>query len=611
MTMYKTNINDIRRQNYIQEYCEYSRKIDYTELKEEHGIQKVFYDELPNRVMNGYPVASDFVAPDGKAYDMASYTTLSKEEQKACRLRYYYLPCCHELCAGTTGSGKTTGCVEPQLRAIAYQKDKPHIFATDPKGELFEKHASFIQSQGYQIYVLNFRDIFQSHSWNPLGEIFDAKQEYLNLGRDLKEVSGSLDNYELFDSIQEYGSIFYVLDNKAFASFESCSHYIDVQREMMESEIVHMVNQLSHDLITVESQKDPLWEYGAQELFRGILTCMLEDVEDPQIGLTREQFTIKSLYDFYMNVRVPIVSQDCSLDDHPLIKGRKPSTIDLFRSCLNNANNTMKSYVGVFDNKMCSWFQAYIYQLTCETTFDIEEVAKTKPVAIFVSTRDYEKSDYFIAASFINYFYRIGLHMAETNANARPIHFILDEFGNIPEITDFHNKIATSRSRNMWFHLYVQSYDQIEQLYGVNGAEIIRDNCNALTFLGSQNRATLVKFSENCGRTTVPSYRAYSGLDNSDLVEVALLPISQLDLIKPGHIYMKRLHLPLVTAQYIRSYVAAEQGTYQDFRKPISKSIFGKRKLLSETVSPYDRNAKTKKRRTNQDILGAWGVFDD
>lgn len=74
---------------------------------------------------------------------------------------------------------------------------------------------------------------------------------------------------------------------------------------------------------------------------------------------------------------------------------------------------------------------------------------------------------------------------------------------------------------------------------------------------------------------------------------------------------MKRLHLPLVTAQYIRSYVAAEQGTYQDFRKPISKSIFGKRKLLSETVSPYDRNAKTKKRRTNQDILGAWGVFDD
>ena len=185
--MTKTSINDIRRQVYMDAYCENSKKIDYRELTEEQGVQKVFYDELPNRVMNGYPVASDFVSPDGTAYDMNSYYKLSKEEQKACRLRYYYLPCCHELCAGTTGSGKTTGCVEPQLRAIAYQKDKPHIFATDPKGELFEKHSAFIREQGYEIYVLNFRDIFKSHSWNPLAEIYDEKMKLLNLGKNFKE----------------------------------------------------------------------------------------------------------------------------------------------------------------------------------------------------------------------------------------------------------------------------------------------------------------------------------------------------------------------------------------------------------------------------------------
>ena len=609
--MTKTNINDRRRQEYVEAYCENSRKIDYTELTEEYGLQTVFYDELPYREMNGYPVASDFVSPDGKAYDMASFSKLSNEEQKACRLRYYYLPCCHELCAGTTGSGKTTGCVEPQIRAIAYQKDKPHIFATDPKGELFEKHASFIQSQGYQLYVLNFRDIFKSHSWNPLGEIYDKKQEVLNLGKDLVECSGSTEDYCLFDHYSEYGDKFYVLGNMAFASFDSFSSWLGVEREQREAKIEQLVHQFCHSAISVECTKDPLWEYGAKELLQGIILCMLDDVSDPSIGLTKEQFTLKTVYDFYMSIRVPIISDDCSLDSHPLIKGRRPELIDYFRSSLNNAPNTMKSYVGVFDNKMRKWFQAYIYQLTRETTYDILEIAKEKPIAVFVSTRDYEKSDYFIATSFIDYFYRLGIQMAEEDPLARPIHFLLDEFGNIPQITDIENKISTARSRNMWFHLYVQSYDQLVNVYGASVAEIIKDNCNGLMFLGSQNRRTQEKFSESCGKTTVPSVRSYMGATSSELSEVALLPISQLDLIKPGQIYLKRLFMPLVTAQYIRSYVAAEQGAYPDYKKPLDRNVFGKRGLLADVISPYDRNSKAKRRRSTQGILTDWGVFDD
>ena len=609
--MNNTSINDRRRQSYVEAYCENSKKVEYTELDERLGLQKVFYDELPDRVMNGYPIASDFVAPSGKAYDMEGYFKLSSEEKAECRLRYYYLPCCHELCAGTTGSGKTTGCVEPQIRAIAYQKDKPHIFATDPKGELFAKHASFIKSQGYELYVLNFHDIFQSHSWNPLGEIYNEKERCINLGKDVSEKEGSPKGYRLFDHPSEYGKTFLVSGGYAFASRKSFNNWLGVSREQQDAKVDQMVHQFCYNAISVESAKDPLWEYGARELLQGIILCMLEDMEDPNIGLKREQFTIKTIYDFYMNVRVPIISDECSLDNHPLIKGRKPEIIDYFRSSLNNAPNTMKSYVGVFDNKMRNWFQAYVYQLTRESTFDLAEVAKEKPVAVFVSTRDYEKSDYFIATSFIDYFYHLGIDMAKDNPNARTMHFLLDEFGNIPKITDMENKISTARSRDMWFHLYVQSYEQLENVYGSTGAEIIRENCNALTFLGSQNRRTLEKFSETCGRTTVPSLRAYLGVDNTELTEVALLPISQLDLIKPGHIYTKRLFMPLVSAQFVRSYVAAEHGDFIDYRKPVDSIIFGKRGLLSEIESPYSRNKKIKRRRNDLSVLDEWGVFDD
>ena len=603
------SIIDKRRESYVGTYCENARQIDYTELTEEKGLEKVFYDELPQKEMRGFPVASDFVLPSGEACDMNDYKKLSPEERKSCRLRYYYLPNCHELCAGTTGSGKTTGCVDPQIRALAAQKNKPHIFATDPKGELFEKHGAYMQEQGYELYVLSFRDIFKSHSWNPLAEFYDEQQKRLKIGADLKEVTGSKEGYILNDDASEYGNRFFVSGGRAFATYDSYSAWVEVEKELAEAKIEQLVNQFVSNAITVETKKDPLWEYGARDLLHGLILLCLEDVENG-VGPTKEQFNMRTIHELYLNLRVPIVADECSFDRHPLIKGRKGRAVDHMRSSLQNAPNTTRSYLGVFDNKMRNWFQTHIYQLTKETTIDICNVAKEKPVAVFVSTRDYEKSDYFIATSFIDYFYRIGLEMAERDANARTMHFLLDEFGNIPKISDFENKIATSRSRNMWFHLYVQSYEQLENLYGEHGAEIIRDNCNALLFLGSQNLTTLEIFSKTCGKATVPSYQSYIGATGGDLSEVTLLPISKLDLIKPGHMYLKRLFLPLITAQYIRSYVAAEQGAYTYYKSPLKKNVFPKRKCLSDETGPYDR-AKPVKRRTDKNVLDDWGVFDD
>ena len=609
-----TNVNnksilEKRRDSYVGIYCENAREINYTELTEAQGLEKVFYDEISSREMRGFPVASDFVLPNGKACDMNEYENLTTEEKKSCRLRYYYLPNCHELCAGTTGSGKTTGCVDPQIRALAGQKNKPHIFATDPKGELFEKHGAYMQEKGYELYVLSFRDIFKSHSWNPLAEFYDEQQKRMKIGADLKEVSGSKDGYILNDDPSEYGEKFFVSGGKAFADYDRYCAWVEVEKELAEAKIEQLVNQFACNAIPVETQKDPLWEYGARDLLHGLILLCLEDIENG-VGPTKEQFNMRTIHELYLNLRVPIVADECSFNSHPLIKGRKGRAVDHMRSSLQNAPNTTRSYLGVFDNKMRNWFQTHIYQLTKDTTIDIKNVAKEKPIAVFVSTRDYEKSDYFIATSFIDYFYRIGLEMAEQDVNARAIHFLLDEFGNIPKISDFENKIATSRSRNMWFHLYVQSYEQLESLYGANGAEIIRDNCNALLFLGSQNLSTLETFSKTCGKATVPSYQSYIGAEGGSLSEVTLLPISKLDLIKPGHIYLKRLFLPLINAQYIRSYVAAEQGAYAYYKAPLQKNIFAKRTSISSIETPYDRS-KPVRRKSEKSILDEWGVFDD
>ena len=131
-----------RTLRYVDEYLENSSQVNYLDLTSERdGVMTVFYDELPQTDVKGYPIASDYVAPDGKTYSTKEFVSLDEDAKRGCKLRYHYLNLSHELYVGTTGSGKTTGCIEPQLRAISAQKNKPNLFVTDPKGELFEHNA--------------------------------------------------------------------------------------------------------------------------------------------------------------------------------------------------------------------------------------------------------------------------------------------------------------------------------------------------------------------------------------------------------------------------------------------------------------------------------------
>jgi len=234
---------------------------------------------------------------------------------------------------------------------------------------------------------------------------------------------------------------------------------------------------------------------------------------------------------------------------------------------LENAPNTKRNFFGVFEGAMNDWFTGHIAALTTGNTIDIDE-DEDAPFALFIITRDYDKSDFAVAGMFIDAIYKKMLMRAEKSTNGkneRATHFLLDEFGNIPEIKDFENKISTSRSRNIWFSLSVQSYMQLEVVYGKERAAVIRDSCNSQIFLGSQNRETKEIFSKECGKHTIPTLSALYNDGDHSLDTVALVPVSQLDLIKPGELFIKRVYKPLVVSSFVRSYQAAEVGVYKNF----------------------------------------------
>lgn len=319
------NISAIERirRKYIDEYLESGKKINYSELSKKDGVTTVLYKDLPNTEITGYPFASDYVSPDGKAYSMQEFTTLSQEEKKACELRYYYLPFSHELYVGTTGSGKTTGCIEPQLRAISSQKNKPNLFLTDPKGELFDRNAKHLQDCGYKTYILNFKDLIRSDKWNPLTELYELKIKIRDIGKgwEIKDFGDEKPKNLVMGEPREDG-MYICYNGMAFMDNADLDRYLEFEKDFLEAEIDGLINQFAHMFISVQSTRDPSWEYGAQDLLKGILHCMLEDAVDENSGFTADMMTIKTIQDYYVALKTPIIGGRESLSDSPLLIGK-------------------------------------------------------------------------------------------------------------------------------------------------------------------------------------------------------------------------------------------------------------------------------------------------
>ncbi len=572
--MKKTSITEERLARYVKKYLENSSEITYLDLNESNKLESYLYTDLHETDVKGYPLASEYVDDDGISYSTAEFVKLTEQQKAKCRLRYHYLPYSHELYVGTTGSGKTTGCIEPQLRAISAQKNKPNLFITDPKGELFEHNARHLDENGYRIFVLNFKDITHSHKWNPILELYEKKMQAVKLQNGRRHRTGfPKKNLELFSEESSFNGKTYIeYDGKAFADEISCETYVAFLSDMLEAEIEQLLNQFVHTIIKVKSQKDPTWEYGAQQLLKGILLCMLDDAANPKSGFTKDMMTLRTIQLYYNRLRTDIVNEHggYTVENHPLLKNKSQRAKSHLFIAMNNARNTMMSYCGVFDGAVKDWFQGHIFALTTGSNIDLD--ADDKPFAIFVITRDYDKSDFTVAGMFIDWVYRQTLQKADSaektldgKPTTRPLHFLLDEFANIPAIPDFENKISTSRSRNIWFHLVVQSYEQINLVYSNDIATVICDNCNCQIFLGAQSRQTKQKFSEECGKRSVPSYASQLSTDNYTLTEVPVLPVSSLDLIGEGEMYVKRLYLPVIKSQFIRSYVCAANGEFSHF----------------------------------------------
>lgn len=411
----------------------------------------------------------------------------------------------HTLVIGTTGSGKTTQFVNPVMQILSETAAKPCFVVTDPKGEIYDDHSEKLRKKGYRVMVFDLRDPFKSTCWNPMTRAYDLNQKAINLEKTVRvhrDEDPRKTNLKLADNA--YYAEWYEIDGYAFGTKATLNAYISSVRQTLKNEAFEDLRDIASTLCPIQSTQDPVWERGAKDLVLGTMLAMLEDSENPELGMTREKYNFYNLSKILNLKDTDSDNQIESLTNYFQGRGNLSLATQLANQVVTNAEKTAKSYMGIVSDRMGIFSDTGICYATSKNEMNLTTFTD-QPTALFIKIPDEKQTRYPIATLFLSQLYKVLVEIARNNGGALPrdCYFVLDEFGNMPKIEGFDSMITVARSRRIWFLLVLQSYAQLTIKYGDQVASTVKDNCNIHIFLASNDQNTLKEFSDRCGTISV------------------------------------------------------------------------------------------------------------
>lgn len=385
----------------------------------------------------------------------------------------------HVLVIGSTGSGKTTNYIDPNIQILSEYKEKPSMLITDPKGELYQKHKDSLEKKGYKVEVIDLRNPYTSKKWNPLEEIYVDYDIASNMYRYVEKKG---DKYFLFG--KEY-------------SEAELQNAMRIEQQKRYDDVYERLNDVAAILCPVTSKSEPLWESGAKNLILATLLAMLEDSQDEERKLRKEQYNFYNLFKILSST-----DNNCrALVEYFSSRNILSKARALSKQTLESHERTRGSYLSTLFDKINIFTDLSICHLTSESEIDFAEMDE-KPYAVFVQIPDEKDTRHKIASMVILSAYKQLISKASVNTSLklkRNVYFILDEFGNLPKIEKIEQMATVSRSRGIFITFVVQSYSQLTKVYDKNIADIVKANCNVHVFIGTSDLATTEEFSKRCG----------------------------------------------------------------------------------------------------------------
>lgn len=489
----------------------------------------VKYEDLPHKTINGVLKINTIV--DGKLHQ--TYSTNDN----------------HVAVIAATRLGKTTSYVIPTILSFAKQKQKKSMIVSDPKGELYRFTSETLRREGYDVKLLNFRNYRHSECWNVLTPIYRKYRKAMAMKNEVNALTK--DKFP------------FVYQEKEYKTKKELTNDVYRMSRMLLDEAGNDIDNLASLFETERFNTDPYWEDCAREVLKGFIWAMLEDSNKEINPITEDTFSFSTILSI-----LSTFSDDDNNFDHGYFSSRRNSRArEIVDSViLKNAKNTRSCIMSTFNSKIALFRDVSLRNITSCNSFELENITK-RPTVIFINYRDELKVHYQIISLFVQYAYCGLIELANENMNGKldvPFYFILDEFGNFPALRDFETTISACAGRNIFFILIIQSYAQLNNVYGASVAEIIRDNLNMHIFFGSNNPETLKMFSEECGlRTRISPMSALNGtsekIQNYQIETIAAVPRSALSHFEPGECIITEANCGYVLFSRLERYYLCDE----------------------------------------------------
>lgn len=205
-------------------------------------------------------------------------------------------------------------------------------------------------------------------------------------------------------------------------------------------------------------------------------------------------------------------------------------------AALNTSEQSMASVMSTALSRLNAFLDSELEQILCfDTEIDAERFCKEKS-AIFIVMPEENPNTFFMVSLIIQQLYREILAVADENGGKlknRSV-FFCDEFGTLPKIESAEMMFSASRSRRLQIVPIIQSFAQLEQNYGKEGADVIIDNTQLTIFGGfAPNSTSAETLSKALGSRTVMSGSVSRSKDNpSQSIQMIERPLMTSDELK-------------------------------------------------------------------------------
>jgi len=391
------------------------------------------------------------------------------------------------LIVGATRSGKSRRLVLPTIWMLAHAGES--MLLTDPKGELYERSAKFLQKKGYKIKVVDFRKPGWGNFWNPMDPVIQALEK---------------------DDVAE-----------ATKHAWSIANMFVYQRPGSD-------------------RGEPIWRDGAESIIATLILAVA--MEAPSRDMKHMYSVYKMLAELGPTQKVMfggIVTEYVPLTDYIQGLPANHPARDAYATAALAPERTRGSFFTNVTTLLRLFADPSIRYLTSRQDHALDDIGMEK-TAVFLIVPDEDKTRHPLAALYVDQTYQALVDRANQEGGRLPIrvNFLLDEFGNMPPLKDFDTKVTVSLGRGIRWNIILQDFAQLEAAYGEKVSRTIRGNCHTLIYLLTTDEDTAAKISRRLGRYTIESESSsYNvGIGRSHINRGGSSGLAGRDLLTPDEI---------------------------------------------------------------------------